>query len=133
MKKYVISAVTALLALLLCGCVYSTLEYDQLSMPQVKLDKNEAGNVLRISGTNNFHSGLDIKCIRQIKEGSVLAVEVVLSPFQSDWQSSSFETEVYIDDFDFVVFGKGRTLLWRRYPGTTPDKPVKPVFVREDK
>lgn len=114
-----------------CAAFYQTLEYDEIMEPHVSVTANSAGPLLKIAG-NCGHSAHVVETIRQIKEGRVIVVEVQTSPFNRDNHSARFETEVYLDDCDFVVFGEKRQLLWRRNPGTTPNQPSKPIFVPEE-
>ncbi len=129
MKSYLL-----LLPLLLTGChlFFTVLEYDQVGKPSVTLHADEAGPYLKISGENFYHSAMIVEKVSQIKEGRIIALEVYMSPFNRDGHRNDFDTKVYLDDCDFVVFGSQRTLLWRRHPGTTPYKPEKPVFVPDE-
>ena len=74
-----------------------------------------------------------VESIRQLKDGRTIHVEVLVSPFERDDTSRQFQTDIFLDDIDYITFGKERTLLWRRNPekNTLPSK-NKPVFKREE-
>ena len=122
-----------LLLTVAAGCALFTenVRFDDLIRPQVGFVRYAEGTALRISG-KVARTGYVVEKVRQIKEGRTLLVEVEISPFSRDDVSDSFETDVFLDEFDFVQFGPDRRLIWRRRAGDAelPSRP-RPVFVPE--
>ena len=124
MNKY-FCFVTLLLAtaLLPAGCeTFSRpIEFREVSLPEVSIVHYSDGPTLRIAGKLILSTHV-VEKIRQTKQGRVMQIDVLSSPFLRDGHSGTFSTEVILDDLDFVVFGPEKTLIWRRYPNTEPPR-----------
>ena len=124
MKKFFCFAMLpAALLLLTAGCesFAKPIEYKEVSLPEVSIVQYSDGPTLRIAG-KLIRSTQAVEKIRQTKQGRTMLVEVLCAPFHRDGHTGVFSTEVILDDVDFVVFGPGRTLIWRRYPDTEPTR-----------
>lgn len=125
MKKYFCFTMllTAALLLLTAGCesFAKPIEYKEINLPEVSIVQYSDGPTLRIAG-KLIRSTHAVEKIRQTKQGRTMLVEVLAAPFPRDGHTGVFSTEVILDDLDFVVFGPGRTLIWRRHPNTEPTR-----------
>lgn len=113
----------AILLLLTAGCesFARPIEYKEISLPEVSIVQYSDGPTLRIAG-KLIRSTHAVEKIRQTKQGRTMLVEVLSAPFPRDGHTGVFSTEVILDELDFVVFGPGRTLIWRRYADTEPPR-----------
>ncbi len=121
MKHHLIGGALLLAILFTTGCEsFSRIaEFKEISLPAVNIVQYSDGPTLRISG-QLVQSTRIVEKIRQIKDGRIIEIEVLTSPFSRDGHSGRFKTEVILDNIDFVVFGPEKTLIWRRYPDTMP-------------
>ncbi len=138
MSNIYFGALTAAMLLLTGGCssFYQSLEFRELAAPEVRFVHYSDGPTLKISGTCT-RAGYVVEKVLQIREGRTLLVKVMISPFSRDGAGTAFETEIVLDELDFVYFGERRELIWRRYPDrapaeTLPGKRPVPVFVPEE-
>lgn len=130
-----------LCAMLLAGCFSGgcalfcdVAEFRDLKQPVVQYRAFQEGVALHVAGAVARSEGSAVESIRQLKDGRTIHIEVSVSPFERDNTGTGFQTDVFLDDIDFVTFGNERTLLWRRNPekkATLPSK-NKPVFQKEE-
>ena len=133
-KRYLIYAI-ALAGIFSGGCTLfcDVAEFRELESPVVQYRQFQEGPALHVAGQVRRSAGSVVENIRQYKDGRTIHVEILVSPFERDGTGSGFQTDIFLDEIDFITFGKDRTLLWRRNPGThaLPSK-AKPVFKREE-
>ena len=133
-KRYLIYAI-ALAGIFSGGCTLfcDVAEFRELESPVVQYRQFQEGPALHVAGQVRRSTGSVVENIRQHKDGRTIHVEVQVSPFERDGTGSGFQTDIFLDEVDFITFGKNRTLLWRRNPGkdALPSK-AKPVFKREE-
>ena len=135
MKKHFLISAVLLTGLFTGGCAMfcEVAEFRELVQPVVQYRSFQEGTALHVAGLVRSPNGSAVESIRQLKDGRTIHVEVLVSPFERDDTSRQFQTDIFLDDIDYITFGKERTLLWRRNPekNTLPSK-NKPVFKREE-
>ena len=119
-----------------CSAFYQSLEFRELTAPDVRFVHYSDGPTLKISGTC-ARAGYVVEKVLQIREGRTLLVKVLISPFSRDGAGTAFETEIVLDELDFVYFGEQRELIWRRHPPPASAEPLPgkrpvPVFEPEE-
>ncbi len=135
MKKLFLTSAVLLAGIFSGGCALfcDVAEFRDLVHPVVQYRQFQEGPALHVAGQIRRASGNTVESVRQLKDGRTIHVEVLVSPFERDNTGSGFQTDVFLDEVDFITFGNDRTLLWRRNPGkdALPSK-AKPVFKREE-
>ena len=135
MRKRSLIYAIALAGIFSGGCTLfcDVAEFRELESPVVQYRQFQEGPALHVAGQVRRSAGSVVENIRQYKDGRTIHVEILVSPFERDGTGSGFQTDIFLDEIDFITFGKDRTLLWRRNPGThaLPSK-AKPVFKREE-
>ena len=133
-KRYLIYAI-ALAGIFSGGCTLfcNVAEFRELESPVVQYRQFQEGTALHVAGQVRRSTGSVVENIRQSKDGRTIHVEVLVSPFERDGTGNGFQTDIFLDEVDYITFGKDRTLLWRRNPekDALPSK-AKPVFKREE-
>ena len=135
MRKQILTFTALLTGLLTGGCSLfcNVAEFRELEAPVVQFRQFQEGPALHVAGHVRRSAGSAVESIRQLKDGRTIHVEVLVSPFERDGAGNGFQTDIFLDEVDYITFGNDRTLLWRRNPGekTLPSK-AKPVFKREE-
>lgn len=116
-----------------CALFCDVAEFRELNRPVVEYRQFQEGPALHVAGQVRRTAGNAVESVRQLKDGRSLHVEVLVSPFERDGTGNGFQTDIFLENIDYITFGNDRTLLWRRNPGekTLPSK-AKPIFKREE-
>lgn len=114
-NKYMKLLLAIALFLLFMGCETMVLEYKYVG--QFKVDELEEENLkyLEISGYS-LHSSLNVKNIKEIKEGNNIIIKVYLTIRKTNKTSDgNFTYRLKInDEINQVLFGEEQKVIWQR-------------------